>query len=49
MASKLRAEIRQERSFRSSEQEAFLNLQRTADVLIRLDDPRHPALSFPTR
>ncbi|HEY7100476.1 MAG TPA: hypothetical protein VH573_02425 [Mycobacteriales bacterium] len=23
--------------------------ERTADVLIRLDDPRHPALSFPTR
>jgi hypothetical protein len=25
------------------------NPERTADVLIRLDDPRHPALSFPTR
>lgn len=23
--------------------------EQTADVLIRLDDPRHPALSFPTR
>ena len=23
--------------------------ERTADVLVRLDDPRHPALSFPTR
>jgi hypothetical protein len=23
--------------------------ERTADVLIRFDDPRHPALSFPTR
>ena len=23
--------------------------ERTADVLIRLDDPKHPALSFPTR
>ena len=23
--------------------------ERSADVLIRLDDPRHPALSFPTR
>jgi len=38
MASKLRAEIRQERPFRSSEQEAFLNIQRTADVLMsRMD------------
>ena len=25
------------------------NPEQTADVLIRLDDPRHPALSFPTR
>jgi hypothetical protein len=25
------------------------NPERTADVLIRFDDPRHPALSFPTR
>jgi DNA-binding MarR family transcriptional regulator len=38
MASKLRAEIRQERPFRSTEQEAFLNIQRTADVLMsRMD------------
>jgi DNA-binding MarR family transcriptional regulator len=38
MASKLRAEIRQERPFRSTEQEAFLNIQRTADVLLsRMD------------
>jgi DNA-binding MarR family transcriptional regulator len=34
MPSKLRAEIRQDRPFRSAEQEAFLNLQRTADVLM---------------
>jgi DNA-binding MarR family transcriptional regulator len=32
--SRLRAEIRQERPFRSPEQEAFLNVQRTADVLM---------------
>jgi DNA-binding MarR family transcriptional regulator len=34
MASKLREEIKQSRPFRSTEQEAFLNLQRTADVLM---------------
>ena len=34
MASKLREEIKQARPFRSLEQEAFLNLQRTADVLM---------------
>src|SRR3712207_4964847 len=34
MASKLRDEIKQARPFRSAEQEAFLNLQRTADVLM---------------
>jgi DNA-binding MarR family transcriptional regulator len=34
MAAKLREEIKQARPFRSIEQEAFLNLQRTADVLM---------------
>ena len=34
MPSKLRAEIRQERPFRSPEQEAFLNLHRTSDLLM---------------
>ena len=34
MPSKLRDEIKQARPFRSPEQEAFLNLQRTADVLM---------------
>jgi len=32
---KLRDEIKQKRRFRSAEEEAFLNLQRTADVLAR--------------
>jgi len=32
---KLRDEIKQKRRFRSTEEEAFLNLQRTADVLAR--------------
>ena len=31
----LRSEIRQERGFRSAEEEAFLNLQRTASVLMQ--------------
>ena len=34
MQSKLRQEIKQARPFRSAEQEAFLNVQRTADVLM---------------
>ena len=34
MPSKLREEIKQARPFRSAEQEAFLNLQRTADGLM---------------
>jgi DNA-binding MarR family transcriptional regulator len=34
MGSKLRDEIQQARPFRGPEQEAFLNLQRTADVLM---------------
>jgi DNA-binding MarR family transcriptional regulator len=35
MASQLQGEIRQTKPFTSAEQEAFLNLQRTADVLLR--------------
>ena len=35
MLSKLRDEIKQTRPFAGAEQEAFLNLQRTADVLLR--------------
>jgi DNA-binding MarR family transcriptional regulator len=35
MSEKLRDEIKQTRPFAGAEQEAFLNLQRTADVLLR--------------
>ncbi len=35
MSAKLREEIKQTKPFAGAEQEAFLNLQRTADVLLR--------------